>query len=70
MIFSKLSRRFSVVATGLVSMLSMSVARAEYALNMTQGVTPISQELYSLHMLVFWICVGIGVVVCTGRQFS
>ena len=37
---NKLSRRFSVIVAGLVSMLSMSVARAEYQLNMTEGVTP------------------------------
>ena len=32
-------------------------------LNMTQGVTDISRKIYDLHMLIFWICVAIGVVV-------
>ena len=32
-------------------------------LNLTPGVTHISREIYHLHMLVFWICVAIGVVV-------
>jgi cytochrome c oxidase subunit 2 len=32
-------------------------------LNMTQGVTHISREIYRLHMKIFWICVAIGVVV-------
>jgi cytochrome c oxidase subunit 2 len=32
-------------------------------LNMPIGVTPISTEVYGLHMLMFWWCVGIGVVV-------
>jgi cytochrome c oxidase subunit II len=32
-------------------------------LNMTQGVTHISREIYALHMRIFWICVWIGVVV-------
>lgn len=32
-------------------------------LNMTRGVTPISQQQYDLHMIVFWICVAIGIVV-------
>ena len=32
-------------------------------LNMTQGVTHISREIYNLHMKIFWICVAIGVVV-------
>lgn len=29
---------------------------------MTEGVTPVSKEIFHLHMLIFWICVGIGVV--------
>lgn len=37
--------------------------RAEMALNMPRGVTAISREVYDLHMLIFWICVVIGVVV-------
>tara|TARA_B100000768_G_scaffold35571_1_gene34150 strand:- start:933 stop:2087 length:1155 start_codon:yes stop_codon:yes gene_type:complete len=32
-------------------------------LNMTQGATAISREVYDLHMLIFWICVVIGVIV-------
>ncbi len=36
---------------------------AEYKLNMPQGVSNISESIYSLHMLILWICVAIGVVV-------
>ena len=32
-------------------------------LNLRAGVTEISKEVYSLHMLILWICVAIGVVV-------
>ncbi|WP_460861300.1 cytochrome c oxidase subunit II [Rheinheimera gaetbuli] len=32
-------------------------------LNMTQGVTEISQQVYDLHMTIFWICCVIGAVV-------
>jgi cytochrome c oxidase subunit II len=32
-------------------------------LNMPEGVTEISRRIYGLHMLIFWVCVGIGVVV-------
>ena len=39
------------------------LAMADYQLNMTPGVTPISHDVYRLHMAAFWICVGIGVVV-------
>jgi cytochrome c oxidase subunit 2 len=70
MIFNKLSRRFSVIVAGLVSMLSMTAARAEYQLNMTEGVTPISHDLYGLHMLVFWICVVIAVLVFGVMTYS
>jgi cytochrome c oxidase subunit 2 len=32
-------------------------------LNLPKGVTPISREVYDLHMLMLWICVIIGIVV-------
>ncbi len=32
-------------------------------LNMPRGVTDISRKIYDLHMTIFWVCVGIGVVV-------
>lgn len=32
-------------------------------LNMTKGVTEISQRVYGLHMLIFYVCCAIGVVV-------
>ncbi|MFQ3229017.1 cytochrome c oxidase subunit II [Reinekea sp.] len=40
-----------------------SLAHADWQLNMPRGVTDISQEVFGLHMLVFWICVIIGVLV-------
>lgn len=36
---------------------------ADYALNLTEGVTELSKDIYDLHMLIFWICVAIGVLV-------
>jgi cytochrome c oxidase subunit 2 len=48
----------------------MSAAHAEYALNMTESVTPIGHQLYGLHMLVLWICVVIGVVVFAAMTWS
>jgi cytochrome c oxidase subunit 2 len=38
-------------------------AHADWELNMPQGVTDISEEVYGLHMLTFWVCVVIGVIV-------
>ena len=63
MIVNKLFRRLSAVVAGSIALLATPAVFAEYALNMTESVTPIGRELYSLHMLVFWICVVIGVLV-------
>lgn len=43
--------------------LTSQVAFADYQLNLTPGVTPVSHDIYDLHMTVIWICVGIGIVV-------
>ena len=40
-----------------------SAANADWALNMPKGVTDLSVETYNLHMMVFWWCVAIGIVV-------
>ena len=38
-------------------------ARADYTLNLTEGVTELSRDIHDLHMLIFWICVVIGILV-------
>ena len=38
-------------------------AHADYTLNLTEGVTELSRDIHDLHMLIFWICVVIGVLV-------
>ena len=45
------------------ALLSSKSVLAEYTFNMTKGVTDISNDIWGLHMMVFWVCVGIGVVV-------
>jgi cytochrome c oxidase subunit 2 len=40
-----------------------SAASADWAINMPRGITELSQETFDLHMMVFWWCVAIGVVV-------
>ena len=70
MIFNKLPGRLPVALTGGLSILLASSAQAEYALNMTEGVTPISHDLYDLHMIVLWICVAIGVLVFGAMAWS
>jgi cytochrome c oxidase subunit 2 len=47
---------------GAVLLLGAGNSFAEYPLNLTPGVTDISNKVYDLHMMVLWICV----VVCVG----
>ena len=51
------------LAAGLPLAMVSSPVMAQWGVNMTQGITGISRETYGLHMLIFWICVVIGVVV-------
>ncbi|EGN74501.1 cytochrome c oxidase, subunit II [Idiomarina sp. A28L] len=57
--------RLTSLLIGLVAMFTSAIASAGQGsqLNLTRGVTDISQTVYSLHMLVFYICVAIGVIV-------
>lgn len=43
--------------------LDLEVAQAAYTLNLMEGVTSLSRDVYSLHMLVLWVCVCIGIAV-------
>ncbi|MGD8171968.1 cytochrome c oxidase subunit II [Vibrio sp. TRT 21S02] len=43
---------------------------AEQSLNMTRGVTAISNEVYDLHMLIFYICCAIAFVVFGAMFYS
>ncbi len=70
MIFNKLPGRLPAALAGGLLVLLAPAAQAEYALNMTEGVTPISHDLYDLHMIVLWICVVIGVLVFAAMAWS
>ena len=35
----------------------------QWQLNLTRGVSPLSHDVWDLHMAVFYVCIGIGVVV-------
>ncbi len=64
----KLRVRQSLVGACLMS--TAGFAAAEYGLNLRPGVTSIAQNAYSLHMLILWICVAIGVVVFGAMFYS
>jgi cytochrome c oxidase subunit 2 len=59
-----------------VAFLGLGVATAAHAesgwsqLNMTPGVTAMSRQIYGLHMLMFWLCVGIAAVVFGVMAYS
>lgn len=60
---------YKLLLTVLSCLLSGSVlARSQF--NMPQGVTPISNEIYTLHMTIFYVCVVIGVLVFGVLVFS
>lgn len=61
--------------TGKLSLCLLGVfgtgsVRADWALNMTKGVTELSAETYALHMQVFYWCCAIAVVVFGAMIFS
>jgi len=58
------------LTSALVALVSSKAALAEYELNMTQGITEVSKDIYDLHMMVFWVCVVIGAVVFGAMIYS
>jgi cytochrome c oxidase subunit II len=55
------------LAVGLATPLA---ALAAWEVNLPRGVTPISREIYDLHMLILWITVAIGAVVFGAMFYS
>ena len=61
---SKLSRGAAAGLAAVCTALATSGAMAAWSdLNLPVGVTPISRDVYDLHMLILWICVVIGIIV-------
>lgn len=59
----------SIVAA--TASLAMPLAMAETnRVNMAKGVTEVGAQIYDLHMLIFWICVVIGVAVFAVMLYS
>lgn len=50
-------------AAAAAVLLASSPAMAAWDLNLRVGVTPLSREIYDLHMLILWVCVAIAVAV-------
>lgn len=54
----------------MLSLFVSGMAHAEYGLNLTKGVTDFSNEVYGLHMVIFWICLVIAVLVFGAMIYS
>ena len=62
--FKKATTSFNCkVSSLLITLFSSQTFAAWDDVNMTEGVTAISKGVFELHMLIFWICVVIGVIV-------
>lgn len=57
-------------AAAVATLLPAGAALAAWEVNMPVGVTEISREIHGLHMLIFWICVVIAVVVFGAMIYS
>jgi cytochrome c oxidase subunit 2 len=65
--------RKSVLLGALTAALAVIAVPAHAAwsgLNTPKGVTTLSGEIYSLHMLIYWICVVIGILVFGAMIYS
>jgi cytochrome c oxidase subunit 2 len=60
----------SIQSTLFTLLVASSAAYADTTLNLTQGVSPISRDVYQLHMTIFWICVVIGIIVFGAMFYS
>ena len=65
-------KRLIPLALGLLAPLAPAMAAQEdpFRINMPHGVTATSHTAYDLHMLVFWVCVFIGVGVFSVMAWS
>ncbi|MCD2451762.1 cytochrome c oxidase subunit II [Methylicorpusculum oleiharenae] len=59
-----------LIACVILMAMGLESAHAAYDLNLMQGVTQISHDVYDLHMLILWICVFIGIAVFGAMFYS
>ena len=62
--------KFQYLSIAALMLIANPIKADWFALNMTRGITDISNEVFELHMLIFWICVAIGVVVFAVMFYS
>jgi cytochrome c oxidase subunit 2 len=62
--------RLAALALALVALAAVPEAMAAWEVNMPKGVTELSDDIWGLHMLIFWVCVAIAVVVFGAMIYS
>ncbi len=67
---SKIFKTLVGAAGATLALLLSSPAFAAWQLNMDPGITELSKQAYSLHMMILWICVAIAVVVFGAMIYS
>jgi cytochrome c oxidase subunit 2 len=58
------------LAAAAVALAGLPAARADWVMNLREGVTEISRQIYDLHMIVLWVCVAIGVLVFGAMAYA
>jgi cytochrome c oxidase subunit 2 len=53
----------NAITAFFISLLGSGVANAAWEVNMPVGVTSVSNSVFDLHMLIFWVCVAISIPV-------
>lgn len=65
---------FALALAPVLTLASSGTVLAEeaqrWALNMPRGVTPASKTIYDIHMLIFWVCVVVGVIIFSIMFYS
>ncbi|WP_020394322.1 cytochrome c oxidase subunit II [Thiolinea disciformis] len=61
--------RFLRTAT-LATLLLAAKAQADWQMNLTPGVTEVSEDIYGIHMMALWVCIIIGIVVFGAMFYS
>src|ERR1700689_1346921 len=69
------SRSKSLISAGALCLAALGMAadagaNTSNGYNLPTGVTDLARDMYGLHMEVFWICVGIAVVVFGAMIYS
>jgi cytochrome c oxidase subunit 2 len=65
-----MKRALAAIAVIGLTLAGTSPAMAAWTLNLREGVTELSREIYGLHMLILWVCVAIAVAVFSVMIYS